>query len=248
MKFRLLGPLELDMNTRSAMVAGPQQRALLAMLLLNAGRVVSSWDLTAELWPHRAESVRRNTLHAQVARLRHTLMLHCEGTMPIALYSRSSGYVLDIDPDDLDVTHFNRLRRAASTWGAQEPARAIAGLRQALSLWRGNALQDAALGKRCRAAAASLDEARLQVQEQLAQLRIDHDDPNAIVDDLKELVHLYPMRETLVARLMTALRVAGRRAEALHLYLDARRRFTDELGMEPGEAMRHEYLRILKED
>jgi DNA-binding SARP family transcriptional activator len=229
-------------------VAGRQQRALLAMLLLNTGRVVSSWDLTAELWPYRAESVRPNTLHAQVARLRSTLTMQCQGWMPIGLHSRSSGYILDVDPEELDVTHFNRLRRAAGRWAESEPARAIASLRQALSLWRGSALQDAALGKRCRAAAASLDEAKLQVHEQLAQLRIEHEDPNLIVDDLQELVLLNPMRETLLARLMSALHMAGRRAEALNLYLDARRRFNDELGMEPGEAMRVEYMRILRED
>lgn len=248
MKFRLLGPLEVGLTPQPTVIAGPQQRALLAMLLLNAGRVVSSWDLIAELWPQRAETVRRNTLHAQVARLRNTLLIGARGRMPVALYSRSSGYVLDIDPDDLDVTHFNRLRRRASTLAMQEPVRAIGAFRQALSLWRGTALQDAALGKRCQAAAASLDEARLHVHEHLANLHISHDDPGKIVDDLQELVHLYPMRETLLARLMAALHGCGRRAEALHLYLDARRRFNDELGMEPGEAMRHEYLRILKED
>ncbi|HEX6684263.1 MAG TPA: AfsR/SARP family transcriptional regulator [Candidatus Limnocylindrales bacterium] len=248
MKFRLLGPLEVGINPQPTIVAGPQQRALLAMLLLNAGRVVSSWDLIAELWPQRAEQVRRNTLHAQVARLRNTLLVNSRGRMPVSLYSRSSGYILDIDPDEVDVTHFNRLRRRASTLGVQDPGRAIATFRQALSLWRGAALQDAALGKRCQAAAASLDEARLHVYEQLAKLHISHEDPSRIVDDLQELVHLYPMRETLLARLMAALHGSGRRAEALHLYLEARHRFNDELGMEPGEAMRHEYLRILKDD
>ncbi len=248
MRFRLLGPLELDLSVGLAAVPGRQQRALLAMLLLNPGRVVSYWDLTAELWPHGAESVRPNTLHAQVARLRHTLVQQFRGMIPVALYSRSSGYVLEINPDDLDVTHFNRMRLAANAWVTREPARAIVELRQALSLWRGSALQDSALGKRCRAAAASLEESRLQTQEQLAQLRIHHESPSTIVDDLKELAHLNPMRETLLALLMAAMRVAGRRAEALHMYLDARRRFADELGMEPGEAMRQEYLRILKED
>lgn len=247
MKFRILGPLEVDDCALPGTVPGEQNRSLLAMLLLNAGRVVPAADLAAELWPHRTELVPPNTLHAQVTRLRNTLRKHWQDLAPVPLYSRSSGYVLDVEAGDIDVTHFHRLQAAAGTRWEQEPARAIARMREALALWRGSALQDAAMGRRCRAAAASLNEARLRAQEQLAQLRLRIEDPATIVDDLKELVHLNPMRETLLATLMRVLSAAGRRAEAITAYLQVRHRFTEDLGMEPGQALRNEYLRILKE-
>lgn len=248
MKFQLLGPFQLGQCTVPGTVSGEHNRALLAMLLLNAGHLVPAGDIAAELWPHEAGRVHPNTLHAQVTRLRHTLRKHLQPQAPIPLHSRSSGYILDIDPDDLDVTQFHRLRTAGLTRPEQEPARAIGKLRDALELWRGRALQDAVIGRRCRAAAASLDEARLRAQEQLAQLRMRVEDPATLVSDLKELVHLHPMRETLLALLMNALRGAGRRTEAVKTYLQARAHFVEELGVEPGEVVQREYLQILKED
>lgn len=249
MKYRILGTLEVCLSSKPIAIAGPQQRALLAMLLLKPGQVVSSWDLIDELWPNRASSpVRRNTLHAQVARLRNTLTAGTNHRTSVALYSKSAGYVLEVDLDDLDVAHFQRLRRRGASLTKEEPIRAIDAYRQALSLWRGSALQDAQIGKRCTATAASFDEARLYVQEELARLCIKHDDPNRVVDDLRELVYLYPTRETLLAVLMSAMHACGRRTEAIQVYTEARYRFNDQFGMEPGEAMRSVYLKVIKED
>ncbi len=235
MKYRLLGPLEIGPEPTTT-IKGPQQRALLATLLLNAGRIVVSFDLIAELWPE-SESP-RNSLHAQVTRLRQTLKL------PIEL--RSNGYLINVDPGDIDVTHFHRLRKAADAVQEEDPHEAIATYRKALALWRGSALQDSAIGERCKAAADNLNETRLHTIEQLADLRIKHDDPTAIIGDLQELVRLNPRRETLIARLMAALLDSGRPVDAIKVYVDAQKRFSAELGIDPGQAMREVYLRAIK--
>lgn len=237
MKYRLLGPLEIG-PAPSLIIGSARQRTLLAMLLLDVNRTVASSDVITGLWPQRPETL-RNNLHAQVARLRQTLP-----DTPIR--RRPGGYLIEIDPDEIDITHFHQMRETAGDMAADDPHGAIAVYRKALSLWRGNALQDANLGERCKAAAASLHETRLHTVEQLAKLHIEHEDPGKIVNSLMELVRLNPMRETLLARLMTALHRSGRCAEAIQVYVDARQRFNEELGVEPGDVMRQEYLRILR--
>lgn len=240
MKYRLLGPLEIETGPDRVIIGGHQQRALLATLLLAPGRVVASFDLIAELWPQRPEPPKNNSLHAQVARLRTALP-----GVPIA--RRPGGYIIELDPNEIDVTHFHQLRSTADSLARHDPQQAIPIYRQALELWRGNALQDSAIGERCQAAAASLSEARLRSVEQLAKLRIEHDDdPGKIVNDLLEWARLNPLRETLLARLMAALHRGGRGAEAIQIYMNARKRFNEELGIEPGDVMRQEYLRILR--
>lgn len=239
MKFRLLGPLEIEVpNSSPISVAGPQQRAMLAVLLLNVGKVVSSWDLMAEMWPGR-ENTRRNNLHAQVSRLRRTVRR-------LPLYSCSAGYVLDVDPNEIDATRFRRLVGRGRTLAGHDPRNAAVVLTKALGLWRGHALQDAQLGGRCQAAANSLEAARLLVREELADLNVCNGDPMAAIDDLQELALLHPLRETVQARLMAALHACGRSAEAVHLYAEVRGRFNDRLGCEPGEAMRQQLLAILQ--
>ncbi len=245
-RFRLLGPLEVAVGSHLVVLTGPQQRAFLATLLVNAGRVVSSRDLMAELWPDGSRrNVRPNTLHAQVARLRSTFIV---GDRPVLeVYARPGGYVVEVPAESIDVGQFETLRRRAVTAAGTDPLRAITLLRQALGLWRGDALQDSALGRRCQAVASRLDEDRLQTLEQLARLQVAHGQPDLAVAALRELAYLHPMRETALAGLMAALHACGRRAEALQVFQQARGRFTDEFGAEPGQVMQQQHLRILQE-
>jgi len=233
-RYRILGPLEVDGRP----VPGPQQRALLAMLLLNRDRIVSITELAAEIWPDKTpDQMRRNTLHAQVARLRSNL----KQTLPI--YAKSGGYQLTGDPSEVDTFHFYQLRRAART---QDPQQAIVTLDTALALWRGDALQDAVLGRRCQAAAVGLQESRLQAHEEVAWAHVKQHTAVHVVDGLAGLAVLHPMRETLLAALMAALDGCGRRVEALTVFQQARERFTAALGVEPGEVMRQQHVRILQ--
>jgi len=243
-KFRILGPVEVCRDTRPIPVAGAQQRALLALMLLNVGQVVPYWDLVDELWPLRGDRVRRNTVHAQITRLRHTISQHFRD---VAIYSRSSGYMIEADPNEIDSVVFHQLRRQAGALVEKDPYKAVSLFQQALALWRGTALQDACTGARCRAAAARLDEARVLVQEQMTELYLIHGDPRSIVDDLRELVSLYPLRETLIEQLMKALHLSGRRVEAVTTYLESRRHFQEELGADPSPALQQTYLQILKD-
>src|SRR5215510_13181523 len=116
-KFRILGPVEIC-DIRPIPVAGAQQRALLALMLLNVGQVVPYWDLVDELWPLRGDRVRRNTVHAQITRLRHALGQHFRD---VTIQSRSNGYVLDVDPGEIDATRFHELRRQAGALSARDP-------------------------------------------------------------------------------------------------------------------------------
>lgn len=237
-QFQLLGPLRVTVAGAATPIAGKQQRALLATLLLNTGWLVSAKDLIAELWPDRTETVRINTVHAQVARLRSTL--------PVPLTGRSGGYLLDAPADAVDVHQFTALHGRAAVVAASQPEWAARMLRDALGLWDGDALQDATIGRRCAAAAASLNEQRMQAHERLARLHITLGQPETAVGDLVPLAHLHPMRETLLAELMSALEACGRRAEALLVFQQARERFTAELGCEPGPVMCRQHLRILQ--
>lgn len=241
-KFRLLGPLEVEIGSIRPLLGGSQQRGLLAMLLTSAGRVVSYSDLIDELWP-TGRAVRVNTVHAQVSRLRDTFTV--EGSPLLKICSRPGGYMIE-SPGWLDVQQFRFLRHRAALVAGQEPQLAMQMLREALELWRGDALQDSVLGRRCRAAAAGLDEARLQAHEELARLTVAHADPAVAVADLRVLACMHPLRESLLALQMAALHSCGRRAEALQVFQEARGRFTAELGAEPGELMQRQHLRILK--
>lgn len=233
-QFRLLGPLRITSGTTPT---GKQQRALLATLLLNAGRVVSTTDLINELWPDKAD-IRANTVHAQVARLRSTL--------PVAVPGRAGGYLLDAATDSVDAHRFTALHSRAAATAPVDPERAATLLRDALGLWDGEALQDATIGRRCRAAAARLQENRIQAHERLARLHINLGAAETAVADLLPLAHMHPMRETLLATLMSALEACGRRAEALVVFQHARERFIAELGCEPGPVMCRQHLRILQ--
>jgi DNA-binding SARP family transcriptional activator/tetratricopeptide (TPR) repeat protein len=236
MEFGLLGTLEIRGHDGSLPSGRRKERALLALLLLEANRVVPRDRLINELWrddpPERA--VKRLQVH--VSQLRKLLPA-------LTLRTRSSGYVLEVDPDAIDVSRFERLSEAAR--GA-DPQRASSLLHEALGLWRGPALVefDEAFA---RVAAARLEELRLvALEEQFdADLALGHD--AGLVADLERLVAEHPHRERLRGQLMHALYRAGRQTDALAAYRDGRAAL-DELGLEPGAPLRQLERRILAHD
>jgi len=242
-EFRLLGPIEAVRDDRSIPLGGAKPRALLALLLLHAGEVVSRDRLIEAVWPGQPSGSAEHSLDVQVSRLRKAF------APDEFLLTRSGGYVLEVEPDAVDATRFERLldkgRRANA---AGDPADGLRSLEPALALWRGQALAEVAYEDFARADAERLEELRLVATEERidAELALGRHDP--LIAELEALTARHPLRERLRGQLMLALYRAGRQAEALRVYSDTRKRLVDELGIEPGQALRELEQAVLRQD
>jgi DNA-binding SARP family transcriptional activator len=245
MEFRLLGPLEVCRDGEPIVLAGPKQRAILTILLLNANQVVPRARLLAEVWGERAPGS-EHSLDVHISRLRKALAPDGEGN---PLIRRDHGYLLCVEEGALDLVRFER-RIAAGQQALAEgrPAGAVGLLTDGLGLWRGEPLAEFADQAFAAAELGRLKELRLAALE----ARIDADlalgRGAAITGDLESLVHANPYRERFRAQLMLALYRAGRQAEALAVYADTRRLLVDELGIEPGEQLRALHGAVLAQD
>ena len=242
MEFRILGPLEVWDGGGEVSLGGPKPRALLAVLLLHPNEVVPADRLIDELWGEDSPEDAAAALRVNVSRLRKALPQD-------VLTTRSPGYVLRVEPDELDLHRFERLvDEGRSLLARGLAADASERLRDALSLWRGPALADFAYESFAQAAIARLEEIRLAAVE----LRIDADlalgRHDELVGELEALVAEHPLRERLRRYLMTALYRSGRQAEALDAYQDARRALVDELGIDPSPALQELERAILRQD
>jgi DNA-binding SARP family transcriptional activator len=238
MDFRLLGPLEVAEHDRSVMLGGGKQRALLAVLLLHANDVVSTEQLVDEVWGESPPATVAKSIHVYVSRLRKQLG---EGR----LVTRAPGYLLRLDPSELDVACFERL--AAEAEDAQ-PKVAGEKLRRALALWRGPPLADLAYEPFARAAIARLEELRAAALEQRIEADLALGRHSQLVGELEGLVTEHPLRERLRGQLMLCLYRCGRQAEALESYQAARRVLVEEVGIEPGRQLRELHQAILRQD
>jgi DNA-binding SARP family transcriptional activator len=214
MEFRILGPLELWHEGGEVSLGGPKPRALLAVLLLHPNELVPADRLIEELWSEDSRE-RAAALRVNVARLRKALP-------PGVLTTRSPGYLVRVEPGELDLHRFERLvDEGRSLLARGLAADASARLRDALSLWRGPALADFAYESFAQAAIARLEEIRLAAVE----LRIDADlalgRHHELVGELEALVAEHPLRERLRRDLMLALYRSARQADALDAYRDA---------------------------
>ena len=239
MRYGILGPLEVHHDGRRLDVGGPQQRALLAALLINANRVVSIDRLIAYLWADCPPAAARSLVQGCVAQLRRV----CRAADPSwrRLLTRAPGYLLEVTRGELDLDRFEALVAEASD---ADPAKAADVLAEALALWRGPALDGVAV-EAARADAARLEEQRLAVVEQRleAQLRLGRY-PSLIVE-LESQVRAYPLRERLWAMLMLAQYGDDRQADALATYQRLRQTMVDELGIEPSPSLRRLQATIL---
>jgi predicted ATPase/DNA-binding SARP family transcriptional activator len=244
MDFRILGPLEVDEGGRTIPIVGDRQRALLAILLLNANRPVSADELIDDLWGEQAPASPRKGLQVQVSRLRKAL-----GEGSARLVTQPNGYLLHLEPGELDLERCERLghqgREALST---EDPRRAADLLQQALAVWRGPALADFTFESFAQGEIGRLEELRLALLED----RIDADLACArhteLVGELEALVAEHPLRERLRRQLVLALYRGGRQAEALAAYRAAREILDEELGLEPTPALRELEHGILAHD
>jgi DNA-binding SARP family transcriptional activator len=248
-EFRLLGPLEVRSEGERLPLGGGKQRALLAVLLLHANEVVSSDRLIDLLWGQEAPDTAAKALQVHVSKLRKGLQSANGEDFGRVLKTQSPGYVLEIDPDQLDLHRFERLadegRRALD---AGDPDEAAEKLEAALALCRGPALSDFAYADFAQAEASRIEELRLAALEDGIQADLERGRHGEAIGELERLITEHPLRERPRAQLMLALYRSGRQAEALEAYRNARRTLTEELGIEPGRELKELEARILKQD
>ena len=241
MDFRLLGPLEARDEEGPVQLGGAKPRALLALLLLDAGRTISARRLIEELWGEDAPASARKMIQINVSHLRKVLP---EG----ALRTHAGGYSLEVDREALDLARFGRLAgEGRAAMAAGDPATAAERLAAALALWRGPALAE--FGE----AFASREGARLEALRLSAlEDRIDADlalgRHGEVAAELDGLVRHHPERERMRGQHMLALYRSGRQADALASYREAWRRLGEELGILPSAELRKLEAAILAHD
>jgi DNA-binding SARP family transcriptional activator len=241
-EFRILGPLEVVDDGRALRLGSRKQRALLALFVLHAGKVVSRDRLIDDLWHGDPPAAADTTLRSHISRLRSVLGAS-------RLLSRPPGYTLVLAPEELDAARCEHLlAEARSVLARGNAAEAAERLRSALGLWRGSVLADVAYEPFAQGEIARLEELRLAVLEERIEADLAFARHADLVGELEALVAEHPLRERLRGQLMLALYRSGRQAEALESYGEVRRVLTDELGLEPSEALKELQRAILGQD
>jgi DNA-binding SARP family transcriptional activator len=246
MQFRMLGPLEVQVDGSWSGINAAKWRTVLAVLLLQPGQVVSTDRLITEVWPEETPARATNLISVYVHRLRR-LIADPEGKV---LTTRAPGYQLLIDPEDTDAGRFARLAaegRQALQASQFEQASAVLGA--ALGLWQGTrALTDVPPSTLVGAEASRLEESRIEAVQLHIQADLGCGRHAQVVGQLHRLLADYPLREELWALLMRALYRSGRQAEALEAYAQAREVIADELGVDPSAELQQLYQRMLQAD
>jgi predicted ATPase/DNA-binding SARP family transcriptional activator len=244
MRVGLLGGLEvLDADEQNVTIAGAKLRALVAVLAMNAGRVVSAEQIVDALWGENPPAAVRNGLQGLASKLRRAL-----GSADLVAM-RGGGYALELPPEAVDVYRYEQLVAAGQAAAAEgDPSRAVALLSEADSLWRGDPLADFIYEEFAAAAITRLSELRLAVIEERLDLELELGRHQGAIVQLEELVAAHPLRERLRGLLMLALYRAGRQADALRIFQDGRRILGEELGLEPSHELRQLESAILAQD
>ncbi|MEV0195876.1 BTAD domain-containing putative transcriptional regulator [Nonomuraea sp. NPDC050691] len=240
MQFGILGPLEVRAaGGETVAVGGPRPRALLALLLLDAGHLVSVERLIDGQYGDAPPAGAANAIQTHVSRLRRNL--------PAGLVEfHGAGYRLVADREDVDAHRFERLaREGRESLAAGQHERAARVLKEALALWRGPALADVADAPFAQPHVARLEEARLAAREDLAEAELALPG-GAPIAELRELVAAHPLRERPRGLLMRALHASGQQAAALAVYDEVRRLLADELGADPAPELAELHLAILR--
>ena len=240
---RLLGPVQMARAGRDVGLGGPRQRAVLVLLVLEAGRVVPAGRLVEEVWRGSPPPGAAKTMRSYVSRLRPLLAPEVE------LVGRGGGYVLSVDPGVVDAVRFERLAvsgQAALRRG--DPTAAAGCFREALGLWHGPALADVGEVEPLAREAARLEELRLAAVEGRIEADIELGLHAEVTGELESLVTEHPLRERLWRLLVLALYRGERQADALAAYRRARDMLAAELGLEPGEELRRLEEAVLRQE
>jgi DNA-binding SARP family transcriptional activator len=239
--YSALGPLALRINGIEPVVPVGRDQVVLSMLLLNAGRAVTLENLIDAVWGGEPPGSAHGQVHSCVFRLRRTLP---DGV----LHTSSPGYLLEVDDGEFDVTVFQQTTAGGRTAvGQGRPALGSRLMRQGLALWRGPAFASVDSSV-IRAEASGLDELRQAIWEECVETELQLGLGRELVGELTTLVGTYPLREEWRRLLMLALYRAGRQADALAVYQQARADLTDHLGVEPGPRLDDLHRRILRQD
>ncbi|SDH06421.1 DNA-binding transcriptional activator of the SARP family [Lentzea fradiae] len=229
----MLGPVECCGDDGVRLSLGPpKQRAVLALLLAQPGRVVPVERMVSVLWDDAPPKTAHKNLQVYVYQLRKIV-----GSR---LQSRSPGYLMSVDPEELDLTRFTALLDVARR--ERTPQR----YREALALWRGPALADLAASGLLRGVVARLEDLRVAARAECAEAELDLGRHAEIIADLAEWAREHPLHERLREQQVLALHRAGRSAEALAAYEECRQLLHDELGVEPGESLQRLRAEILR--
>jgi DNA-binding SARP family transcriptional activator len=237
-EFRILGPLEVSDETGPLLLGGLKQRAVLALLLLDAGRVVSVDRLIDALWGEQPPRTAATSLQNFVSALRKLLG-------PEILETKSPGYRLNVGPGELDL---DRFRAAVADARPLEAVQRSAALRGALGLWRGPPLADLAFEAFAQPQIGHLEELRLTTLELRVEADLEAGRHGDLVGELEALVDEHPVRERLRAHYMLALYRSGRQAEALEAYQHGRRILVEQLGIEPSRELQQLHGAILRQE
>jgi DNA-binding SARP family transcriptional activator len=244
--FRVLGPIEVTKDGRELPLGGRKQRVVLAILLLNANRVVPVDRLIAGVWGNDAPGHPLNTLQVYVSNLRRVLGPdRVEGEQRL-LITQDPGYRIQVESHQLDMLQFlTAVGEGRRLLDESRYGEATNTLREALALWRGHALADLVDEPFAGGELAGLEESRLVALEARIEADLALGRAEEIVGELEGLVIDYPYRERLRGLLMLALYRCGRQAEALQVYQTARKILLNDLGVDPGPELREVERAIL---
>jgi DNA-binding SARP family transcriptional activator len=238
-RYRLLGPVSAETGAGPVRLGGTKQRTVLAALLLNANRAVSEEQLIDLLWEDGPPSSARGQLQLRIFELRKLLGRE-------VIVRGSSGYRIEVHPGELDLASFRDVAadaRAELVAGRTRPG--IERLREAMDMWQGSGL-GGVTEVLTRREGPVLQELRMTTQEELFEAEIATGRCAHLIGELRRAAEECPFRERLAAQLMTALSRSGRVSDALDVYAETRRRFSVELGIEPGKALRELHAAILR--
>jgi DNA-binding SARP family transcriptional activator len=244
LEFRVLGPVEVVLDGVPVRIGSPTQRTLLALLLMNSNKLLSTDRIVDVLWVDDPPEARRK-LWFHVSKLRGILGKDLAAQI---LATRPGGYMLRADVDQLDAARFERLARSARSALEDDPARAAETLRGALALWRGEPFADVVHEDLVSPEVARLTELRIAALEDRVEADLALGRDGELIPELEALVGEHPYRERLRGQLMLALYRAGRQADALAAYRLARSTLNEELGLEPGVELKDLERRILAHD
>jgi DNA-binding SARP family transcriptional activator len=238
LEFKILGPLDVASDQGPLKLGGSKQRALLTVLLLNAGRVVPTDTLVDQLWGERPPRTAVTSLQNFLSQLRKLLGAG-------AVVTKVPGYVLRVEPHQIDAFRFEQMLDQAR---GLDPAERSRKLHEALALWRGPPLADFTFEPFAQAEIRRLEGLHASALEERIDADLECGRHSELIGELEALVAAHPLREGLRAQLMLALYRSGRQAESLQLYHDTRRALVDELGVEPGRSLQELFSQLLRQD
>jgi predicted ATPase/DNA-binding SARP family transcriptional activator len=240
--FGVLGPLELRRDGEPVALGGERQRALLAVLLVRANELVRVEELVDQLFGEQRSEAAIGALRVAVSRLRRLLG-------DDVLLTRAGGYVLQVGPEQLDATVFERLfREGQRLLACGDPAPAAERLRQGLALWRGAPLGDVSQLECFQGEIRRLEELRLMAVMERIESELALGAAGELIGELDALIATNPLQERLRGQLMLALYRAGRQAEALEVYRQTSELLRDELGLEPSRQLRELERSVLQQE